>query len=268
MARGAILCAAALACAGCTASHTFLGGDSTTDTLVDTLADTAHDTAHDTAVDTPPDLPPTCPEPDPPPDGPLPYWDLDGSIWPFADDVHLSCRVEAVSEEDEGSYVVEMSCAVPGGLEGHTLHMQAHPRMWLFLETGARVRLHYVADPIWWVNRWFSLRYDGGGLIAAGVDAEYLYPDGDPAWYDPLRVSLVEGLCPPGDDWCGSIERQGLAVTLGDTGTILYDRSYATIGLLETVQLYVGETHSYVEMMCDDVPMTWVSALFVAIPEG
>ena len=216
--------------------------------------------------------PPPCPPPNPFPDGPMPYWSVDDETWPPGAGFSRRCTVEELAVGDDNSFTVFLSCTDETGvIHDHTLYVRSDGPFWLYVSPGEEVLFDYVADPIWWVNRWFALRYSWGDIIVAGVDAEMLEPEGmDPDdFYHPLRVSLFDALwCPPEDEMCGRIQRRGLRIEWGGITADFLDRTFGSMGFMESVQVQVGETHSYLEMYCDDVPYEWVSALFVMVPEG
>ncbi|MBW2264503.1 MAG: hypothetical protein JRG91_21260 [Deltaproteobacteria bacterium] len=126
--------------------------------------------------------------------------------------------------------------------------------------------VRYVADPIFWVNRWVSIRVEGGirhrELLLAAVDAEFNKPDGEVAWYYPLEVRPVEGVCPVEDDYCGTLERQAIEV-IGDGGmsVVIFDGNEKPLEDFELYHVMVPKAHGYHLMACDDVPYAWVSAM-------
>ncbi len=276
-----IMVVTCLALAGC---HESLGlvGDARTDTAVDAPWDTGYDPgwdpgydigpepAWDTGVDV--DPPPPCPPPNPYPDGPMPYWVIDDDTYPERTDVSLYCLIVDVAVGDDNAFTIFVDCPdVSGIIVEHSIYVRSNGPFWLYASPGEEVILDYVADPIWWVNRWFALRYTWGPIIVAGVDAEMLVPEGvDPDdFYDPLRVSVFDAdYCPPEEEMCGSIQRRGLRVRWGGITADFDDRTFGSMGFMESVQVQVGATHRYLMMYCDDVPYEWVSALFVMVPEG
>jgi hypothetical protein len=280
-----LLVAAVICLAGC---HESLGlvGDARTDTAVDAPWDTGWDPDYDPGVDpgydiapepawdtgVDPEPPPPCPPPNPYPDGPMPYWTTNIDPWPTEVSFSKRCDVEDVAVADDNAFTIFVSCLDETGvLLTYTISVRSEAPFWLYLHPGEEVIFDYVADPIWWINRWFALRYTWGDIIVAGVDAEMLVPAGVDAddFYQPLDVSLFDAhYCPPEDEMCGSIQRRGLRVGWGGITADFVDRTYGTMGFMESVQVQVGETHGYIEMYCDDVPYEWVSALFVMVPEG
>ena len=273
---GLVLVAACILLAGC---HESLGlvGDARTEALLDPAVDPGWDPGYDIApepawdvgVDSEP--PPPCPPPNPPPDGPAPYWEIDEMTWPPDTGFTLRCNVVDVWEDDR-SFTVNLSCPGPSGeLHEHSLTMSAEAPFWLYISPGEEVVLEYMSETPWWINRWFALRYAWGRLIVAGVDADRLMPEGaDPDdWFHPLGVEVIErGWCPPETTMCGTIVRRGLEVAWGGITAEFVDRTYGSMGFMESVQVLAGKNHRYTDMDCDDVPDEWVSALFVMVPEG
>ncbi|MBW2264502.1 MAG: hypothetical protein JRG91_21255 [Deltaproteobacteria bacterium] len=268
-----VLAAACALLAGCY-STTSLLGDTSTDTTVETGVDTAFDFVPETLVDpgVEPEPPPPCPPPYPPPGGPAPYWEIDDWTTPPDGSLSLFCTVTEVAAGDDNSFTIFLTCYRPSGeFTDHSLYVRSEAPFWLYLSRGEEVVLDYAADHVWWVNRWFALRNARGGIIVAGVDAQRIGPDGmDPDdWYEPLGVQVVSGgWCPAEPTMCGPLERRGVQVEWGIITAEFVDRTYGTMGFMDSVQVHVGETHGYLEMECDDMPDEWVSALFVVAPEG
>jgi hypothetical protein len=155
-------------------------------------------------------------------------------------------------------------------MEEHRLDLWSNPPVWLLLSEGDEVQLRYVAQTIWWINRFFTLRHAGGTLILAGADADRLAPEGTtPAeFYDPLSPSVVSGICPVLPDDCGDGQRQGIEFTYGGVTTTVLDGNSGSAGMMVSYMAIVQRAHRYETMNCDDVPDSFYSVLFAVIPEG
>lgn len=272
MTRISILLAGLVLCA----CHTTfdLTGDTSADPGVD-----PRDTSEDTAVDRVPEIPgepvldPPVPDavtPCPPPmDDEEVYFQI-GDEWWEEVDIELVCSVdEPLMDPGTESWNLVLSCMHEDGTEeifvivlrgGSGFHLESS--LW-----GGDVVLRYIAGPIWWTNRWFTIRTLDGGLILAGVDAEHLAPyEWAPAeWYHPLDVRLLEHVCEPEEEHCGLLRRQAIEVELEGHGVEVYDHCWGAVGPWEAVHIFVGSLHEYVRMDCDDVPYTWVSAVFLML---
>lgn len=297
------LALAALLC-GCYSSSS-LEGDGGSDTLSDPATDAAADTMPDPRPDPPED--PAAdrdvrPDPvhDPYPDGgteiitetveivpDIPFdgphecppryevsvnFTIDGDPWPMEEfDLELRCRIESVTGEEEGHTIITLACFSSAGTEEiHTIDISTNPPAYLYMWEGEDVIFRYNVNQPWWVNRWFTLRYEWGQLALAGVDASRLTPWGiDPdAWYEPLSIRKAEGLCPVIPNDCGEFERLALDVTFGGASSRIFDSGSGFVGFMESFQIIVAKATVAREMWCDDVPEQWFSALFIMIPEG
>lgn len=268
---------------GCYSSVSFVG-DAGTDATVDTTTEPGHDTwaDPDTAVDTIPDThadpprdtwtdvppPPDCPPP--PPDGSWMSWTVDDD-YPYEEvEIDLPCTVEEVMYEEDGSTVIILTCGTGGMMEVHHVQIASNPVTWPALWPGQEVQLRFVADPIWWINRWMTIRGLGGELLLAAVDADAITPYGTSTseWYGELGVEVVGGVCEPYDDYCGIHERQALFVSYHDSGELVYDGYSAWLGWFDTVFVFVGTAGAYHEIWCEDMTDAWYSAIFAVQLEG
>jgi len=274
--RCTVSLALALCLAGCYSSSTKFHGDAGSDPGADThvdpgidpWTDTWTDPGYDTGYDPGSDSTTVCPPPDPPPDGPEISWVVDGS---YSEEgaFLLRCQVDSFASGDDGTTAIGLTCPSSSGtIERHTVEITSWPSLYVYLLEGEWVELEYVAEPIWWVNRWFAIRSEGGDIVVAGVDAERLYPDPGSWFYGNIDLFMMYGICENVSADCGVYERLGILVELGDAGQIVHDRTHAVVGEMVGVQVMVGEASSYVEMWCEDYPYEWVSALFARSPEG
>ncbi len=176
---------AALLC-GCYSSSSLEGDGGS-----DPLSDPATDAAADTRPDPQPD-PPEDPINDPWPDGPTdihmetadivpdipvdgphecpPRYEvsmsftIDGDPWPMEEfDFELRCRIESVAGEEEGHTIITLVCFSSAGTEEiHTIDIATNPPAYHYMLEGEYVIFSYNVNQPWWVNRWFTLRYEGG----------------------------------------------------------------------------------------------------------
>ncbi len=265
--------ALALALAGCY-STTSLMGDTRTDTRVDptdAIVDTAVDPHAEPPTDIGPDggidVVPACPEPNPPPDGPNPYFEIDGAWWPGDEgEMMFFGIIESIAVGDDNSFTVFLSSEAG---ERHTIYVRSNAPFWLYAVEGAAVEFWYIWGGGYWYNdRWFVLRYAfEGGLILAGGEGRTLPIDGSDPMLWPVEVSVIEAMCGPESDWCGTLERRGLRVSVYGEGRDFYPRSYGAVGSFESAQVQVGHSYRYLDMECDDMPDQLVTGLIVMTPE-
>jgi hypothetical protein len=156
----------------------------------------------------------------------------------------------------------------PGTIEDHTIEIETDPGIAIAPPGAGGVVFRYVADPFWWVNRWFSLQHADGGLIMAGMDADSILPPGkDPGqWYSTMDVGVQGDLCPWTEDSCGIAERQALDVTYRDWNGLALDGDLIYLGPTMSAAVVVGHATSYMEMWCEDAPMSWYSAFLYVRP--
>ena len=266
-AKGTWWCVTALTLAmplpGC-GSSTGVDGDADADADGDTDVDADADVDADTDADADGDEVPCVPA------GGIvsASWSVDSDELGEAD-IDTPCRI---AEFTYGDVIVtlRLECGTGGVMEEHRLDLWPNPSVWLLLTEGDEVQLRYVAQPIWWINRFFALRHAGGSLILAGVDADQLAPDGTtPAeFYDPLAPSVVSGICPVLAEDCGDDQRQGIEFTYGGVTTTVLDGNSGSAGMMVSYMAIVERAHRYETMTCDDVPDSFYSVLFAVIPEG
>jgi hypothetical protein len=255
-----------LSVAGCYESGVVLGGDGEDHADIRPDAGADGDADADADADGDADVPPECP---PALDGVWADFMVDGSAVSEAR-IDLPCVIDSVIEDAAGSVRINLGCGTGGIIEAHTLDITASPGPWLFGLDGLSVRFRYEAEPVWWINRWFSLRDTTGYVMVAGVSADDLAPPGSTPseWFAPANVDLVGGVCPPTDDWCGPLERLALQIAYyGDTQRI-YDGNSASVGLMMSVYVIVGGATRYIDVACDDAPSQFLNALLFTIPEG
>jgi hypothetical protein len=245
------------------------GVDTIPDTIADTIWDTYFDPPYDTHTDTYPyDVPPSdCPPP--PADGTWMSWIVDGGEWWDETWIDTPCIVMDVFTDGSMS-LIHMMCGTGGFMEEHFIEIDSNPPVWPSLYPGMEVQFRYISEPVWWVNRWFTISDVGGQLRLAGVDAEWISPWAYPAeeWYWPLGVDVMYGLCGVEEDWCGIYERQGLFVNWYDDGGIVYDGYADWVGWWGSVFAHVSYARTYHEMWCEDMAGQFYSALFSVNLEG
>lgn len=264
-----------LTLAGCHESLGLVGDtsiDATPDTGVDAITDSGTDMTPDPGTDVgPPDIPadivpdgPMCPEPSPEPYGPEIYWVVDGSEWPDWIDENETCNIDAVGSGEDGIWITRMSCyTVSGELHHHSLEVYLGPYGWLPLWEGETVEFRYVTDPIFWVNRWFTIRWTGGDMIVGGLDGSQAAPARPADFFAPLTITPLGGYCPhaPGD--CYNLERQALYVEYawGDSA-LVFDSTIGYVGEWGDYTIMVDEAVGYHDVRCTDIPGGWYTAIF------
>ena len=256
-----------LSLAGC---HESLGlvGDTSTDATHDTGVDAVTAVTHDTGTDVgPPDIlpdgPGVCPDPSPEPHGPEVYWAIDGSEWPDWIDEDEHCHVDAVGSGEDGTWIARMSCyTVSGELHHHTLEVYLGPYGWLPLWEGETVELRYKTDPIFWVNRWFTIRWTDGEMIVGGIDGSAAAPERLADFFHPLTITPVGGYCPHAPDDCYDLERQALYVEYawGDSA-LVFDSTIGYVGEWGDYTIMVDEAVGYHDVRCTDIPGGWYTAI-------
>jgi len=234
----------------------------------DAETDTGHDVPADTVPDSLVDVPPDTSACEPAGGGALVQWTLDDLEY---DDrtMDIPCIVMGVSSAPP-SFTIDLTCGTGAYMEPHHLDLDASPGPWLDFYVDAEVQLEYVSHAWEWPERWFALRWGGGDIILAGVEASDLVPwDHDPTtWYDPLTVQITTGLCAAELNECGRRERLALDVTFMEDRELVFDGHSATLGSLASAHASVDTAWYYEEMWCLDHPSQYVTALFWLPPEG
>jgi hypothetical protein len=237
----------------------------------DGASDPAHDPMVDPAYDpyvdpwTDPDAPPLC-QPD---YGFYVGFEISGTPIMEPDSLTRECWVEWSIFEEPDWFEITLACPDTDGLIVLcTIDVYTMSEVYAFIPDGTPVTFSYVQNTPWWLNRWFSIRYSGGDLFLAGVDATDLTPYGrDPyEWYGPLGVYLATGLCPwtPGD--CGDEERTALAVSFEDMNGFIFDGNEGWIGMWGMFHVIVDTAVVYHNIRCEDFYGSWIRALFVSLP--
>ncbi len=147
-------------------------------------------------------------------------------------DFKSNCSVSGI-EVDGPSTTVGLDCEpAVGSIEAHTFTFTSSPAEPLDLDVGEAVQLDYSS---WWmmvgIISWFILRDTTGDVILAVTHGALVHPD-HPDWYDPMDVSLIEGLCPKqsGIYDCADIERQAIDVALGEDVARVFSGTAKTLG--------------------------------------
>ena len=267
MRRLGIITCAILTCA----CHESLGlvGDARMDPSADAPADAVVDGIHDTVVD-----PVADPITDPHPDAPCPPRSDDEMYISFSLDhdtvtrynLTLVCNLTDADLHPDGLFVLFLECRSDEGLvEEHIVTVQTSPvhipELPLDLWFDDDLIVHYVADPVFWTNRWLSIHESWGDLLLAAVNAEYVLPGDREGWYEPLEVWRYSGECPVEEDDCGEFWRQALEVVGHEAGVIVYDGNIKPLEDWITYEVMVAQVHRYHFIECEDVPLTWVNAL-------
>jgi len=266
-----VLCAL-LAC-GCHESLGLVGDahlDPSTEPPTDVLVDVIHDAYVDPVVD--PSTDPVEESPCPPSaddDMHLDFY-LDGDRF-TGYDLTLICDLDEFSVELGGMFVMGLLCrSDEGTVEEHQLTFLTDPPVPIDIDlfTEGELIVRYVADPIFWINRWVTIQSDTHGLLLAAVDAETVLPGDREHWYDPLVVWSVGGRCPAEDDYCGTLERQAIEVAWEDASIVVFDGNIQPLdtGRGDLYHVMVPEAHAFRFVACEDVPLTWVQAFIMRLP--
>jgi len=217
--------------------------------------------------DYPPDIPPICEEPE----EIWISWMIDGTVWPWEPvDIYERCRFDYLLHEEEGHIEISMTCMAENGtIVGREIVIDTYPPTWPQISPGDGIILRYVSDTPFWANRWFSLSYESGGLIMAGVDAESLdYPDVDTDdIFSPLNVSPVTGLCPLEPMDCFDRERLALDFSYLDSVARVFDHGEEWFAFFEVYHILVENASRRVNIRCVDTPSEWYTA-FIAVYMG
>ena len=211
----------------------------------------------------------TCGEP---PDGLWFDFVVDGMSYEAAR-IDTSCRIDDVADTGGGQRVT-LLCGTGGLMTTHELEVYGSVALYFDLWVGSEVWFRYVADPVWWPNRHVTLRWGGGEspgeLMFAALSADAVVPEGFDAfdWYGPWTVDVISDLCDEELGPCGTFERQ--AIELGAYGSTVrvLNGGVGHAGMMVSVTLSVTQAYRYSEMLCDDAPYRFYSAMMVQIPEG
>lgn len=197
-------------------------------------------------------------------------------VTPADQDVSAVCTVLALGG-DPGTSVLELDC------EGAAVTVTLANEPYQFspwLNVGDAVRLEYVTDPIFWVNRWLAVFTTGGltdRLLVAGLSGSALDPPGTTldAFLDDgsggPTLSELDAICEPAPSDCGEELRIALLLTLSDGATLrVPDRGAGILDVLGygyglTVQTAV---HNLRPILCEDVPGAWYEVLLVFLEQS
>ena len=80
-------------------------------------------------------------------------------------DVETPCRMNMVVGGPPGHEVVRLECGTGAAMTIYTIDFFANPPVYLAFWEGAEVTLRYVADPVWWIDQWFTVRDPSGNLL-------------------------------------------------------------------------------------------------------
>jgi len=171
-----------------------------------------------------------------------------------------TCTVSSIDETGDTT-VLELECLAPdGGTEGHTYSISNRPAVPLDLFEGETVTVAYTA---WWavipLVEWLIIRDAHGEVVIASTNGSLELPD-EPGWYDPLEVSVVEGLCPAREDLydCCAVERQAIDIRYGNDEVRVSDGRYGTVGGSTSYTVLVARAYRYLEpYSCTDQPPFW-----------
>jgi hypothetical protein len=146
----------------------------------------------------------------------------------------------------------------------HVLEVVADPHAAIDVEVGLAVTLTYATEPIFWINRWFALRDQGGRLRLGGGDGSNVLPPGGEALFEPLGLTIDAEACPmfePCDPSCGTARRQAIEFHFGDDEVLsVPDGTIGGLAIGDAFTLVVARAEELLESdTCKDVPPNWYS---------
>jgi len=205
-----------------------------------------------------------CEDPDPEPV--LAEWSFTFPDGEPHESVSAECTVTTFAEVGP-DVVLTLACALDGELIVEFKYTRA-PDAPPPLTKGAKLTLEYREEPIFWINRWFSI--SGAGFPSmnfGGISADHLAPPGTTTEsFFATGLDVIGGVCSPIDgDQCGPEERLALDVAFGVESRVLDGQFRSFFDLPGYVSLWVQTARRPVEpVQCDDVPPAWFQLLMTS----
>lgn len=205
-----------------------------------------------------------CEDPDPEPV--LAEWSFTFPNGEPHESVSAECTVTTFAEVGP-DVVLTLACALDGELIVEFKYTRA-PDAPPPLTKGAKLTLEYREEPIFWINRWFSI--SGAGFPSmkfGGISADHLAPPGTTTQsFFSTGLDVQGGVCSPIDgDLCGPEERLALDVAFGVESRVLDGQFRSFFDLPGYVSLWVHTARRPVEpVQCDDVPPAWFQLLMTS----
>jgi hypothetical protein len=167
-----------------------------------------------------------------------------------------------------GGWFIDMTCPTPEGMvEHHFIELWAEPEIYLYFYEGEVLRFQYWADPVWWINRWFTLSYPEGVsmTILGGIDADAPNPPIYGTYFPPLWVAPGDSTCPLEYSDCFDTKRTGILVSYDEGWSVnVYDSTMGYIGEWDDYTILVDTAVQNTNFRCTDVPSSWYTALIYA----
>jgi len=191
-------------------------------------------------------------------------------FWP-SDPGPLVCTADEAYVDPNGRFQIILDC---GGVDATTITVAASPFIDIIIEPGWTVELDYIEDQPWWIDYYFTMRagpgngvYAPGDLILAGVNATRPTPWGDDGFFRPFMLESYPQACIPVPDpesGCGDEER----VALGGSNFewALLDGTSGIVGEGIAFRVNVERAVEYRDVVCDDFPESWYTAIMAAQP--
>lgn len=203
----------------------------------------------------------TAPQPcDPPMRGVLGWISVDGGAGPddpMPEPYVYECTIPDWTEESS-LYSFALSCA-----DGpHTLEIASSVGIWFDTAGDFLLSVTYSND-FESSNRLVALRRADGELVLAGASTSSP-EEATSDFFEPLAVSLVEGLCPidPPEDVflgpCYSVERQALTFILDTAVEQVFDHGVGELSPYVVIVQHAEQRH---DLTCSDIPdaaYTWI----------
>ena len=205
-----------------------------------------------------------CEDPDPEPV--LAEWSFTFPNGVPHESVSTECTVTTFAEVGP-DVVLTLACELDGELVVEFKYTRA-PDAPPPLPKGAKLTLEYREEPIFWINRWFSI--SGAGFPSmnfGGISADHLAPPGTTTdSFFSVGLDVQGGVCAPtDDDLCGPEERLALEVAFGLESRVLDGQFRSFFDLPGHVSLWVQTARRPVEpVQCDDVPPAWFQLLMTS----
>lgn len=196
------------------------------------------------------------------------YWVVDDEAFMRIDLEDITCTI-AEFVDDGTTMTMTLECDEQE-LSQHTVVVPHNPITPLNIGQGSAIRLTYRTDPIFWINRWFSIRAMDGRFIIGGVLGSELLPAADPDLFAPVEVTLAEDVC--GIDCaaipCTHSQREAIDLALDGDDVRVYDGNSGTVGPTTQYTFVVGEAATGDDSLCDDMPPSWYAIVAYDSSEG
>jgi hypothetical protein len=191
---------------------------------------------------------------------------VQGAFWVMPENTPVAgnCLViDYLGSEDASEYQLECETGPV------TLTLTSNAGSSTALIINEEVELAYEIDPVFWINRWLSIRTTGGAprTVVAAISGSVLDPPGTSvgAFFGDVDIAEVQS-CEPIPDDCATTQRLGLGISAwGTEPQIVYDGSAAYSGGVPDEHFMMVETAvRYSEPFnCTDIPGAWYEVLIV-----